>query len=95
MTDLELKIKTVGHEPVVKNYNAIPKPLQDQVKNHVEEMLRRGWIQKSKSPWSSPVVIIKKKDGGIRFCCDYRLLNKKTIPDRHPVPRIQKAIGAL
>ena len=68
MDDLQLSIKTVDDEPVVKNYNAIPKPLQEKVKNHVEGMLRRGWIQKSKSPWSSPVVLVRKKDGIIRFC---------------------------
>ena len=44
--DLQLNIKTVDDEPVVKNYNAIPKPLQEKVKNHVEGMLQRGWIQK-------------------------------------------------
>ena len=93
--DLELHISTLDKEPVVKNYNSIPKPLMVEVKEHVENMLSRGWIQKSKSSWSSPVVIAKKKDGRIRLCVDYRLLNKKTIADKFPIPRIQEALDQL
>ena len=93
--DLQLQIETTDEIPVQKRYNAIPRPLYAEVKNHVQNMLQRGWITPSKSSWSSPVVITKKKNGGIRFCVDYRLVNKKTIPDRHPIPRIQEALDAL
>ena len=93
--ELQMSIKTHDNEPVVKNYNAIPKPLQDHVKKHIEDMLRKGWIQKSKSAWSSPIVLAKKKDGTLRACNDYRLLNIKTISDRHPLPRIQETIDSL
>ena len=65
------------------------------VKNHIQILLDKKWIQKSKSSWSSPIVVAKKKDGGIRLCCDFRLLNKKTIPDKHPLPRIQESLDSL
>ena len=93
--ELQLHLTTTDEIPVAKNYNSIPKPLYAEVKQHVQNMLTRGWITKSKSPWSSPVVIAKKKDGGIRFCCDYRLLNRKTVADKHPLPRVQEALDDL
>ena len=91
-TDLQLDIKTTDEVPVQKAYNNIPKPLYEEVKTHIHDLANRGWIKKSRSPWSSPVVIVRKKDGGIRLCCDFRALNKKTIPDKHPLPRIQSAL---
>src|SRR5437764_3460818 len=51
-------------------------------------MEKAGVIRKSYSPWSSTVVIVEKKDGSKRFCVDYRKINQITIPDAHPLPRI-------
>ena len=93
--DLVLDIETTDQVPVQKRYNAIPRTLYAEVKNHVQNMLDRGWITKSKSSWSSPVVITKKKNGEIRFCVDYRMVNKKTIRDCHPIPRITEALDTL
>ena len=93
--ELKLDIHTTDEVPVQRNYNSIPKPLLNDVKQHIQGMLDRKWIQKSQSAWSSPVVLARKKNGSFRLCCDFRLLNKKTIPDKHPIPRIQEALDSL
>ena len=60
-----------------------------------DEMLRHGIVQPSKSSYSSPVVIVTKKDGGMRFCIDYRRLNDQTKVDQYPLPRIDDALDSL
>ena len=93
--DLNMKINTIDDIPVQKNYYKIPKPLIEEVKNHVRDMLDRGWIKESSSANSSPVVLVRKKGGGLRVCCDFRELNRKTIPDKHPLPRIDDTLENL
>lgn len=89
--DLELDIQLKDNVPVQRTYNAIPKHLYQEVKAHIQDLLNRGWIQKSCSLYSSPVVCVRKKDGGLRLCIDYRLLNGKTLPDRHPIPGYRRS----
>lgn len=91
--DLKMDIKLTDDIPVVKSYNAIPRPLYDEVKSHIQDLLNKGFIRKSTS--SSSVVCVRKRDGSLRLCIDYRGLNKKTIPDRHPIPRIQEILEGL
>ena len=93
--DLQLNIKLRDEIPVQKNYVAVPKPLYPEVKSYIEDLLNRNFIRKSTSPYSSPVVCVRKKDKSLRLCVDYRALNQKTIPDRHPIPRIQEALDSL
>ena len=81
--------------PIQKNYTSIPRPLYPEVKGYVEDLLNRGFIKRSKSPYSSSVVCVRKKDGGMRLCVDYRELNRNTVPDRHPIPRIQETLDGL
>ena len=57
------------------------------IKKQVEELLEAGLIRPSKSPYASPVLFVKKPDGSLRFCVDYRMLNAITIKDRFPLPR--------
>jgi hypothetical protein len=66
-----------------------------KVQEKIQEMLDKGVIRPSKSSYSSPVVIVNKKDNSIRLCLDYRQLNQKTIPDSFPLPRIQEILDAL
>ena len=58
-------------------------------------MLTRGVIEPSSSPWVSPVVLVKKKDGSTRFCADYRKLNQATVKNSYPLPRIDDSLYAL
>lgn len=65
------------------------------IKTETEKMLKQGIIKPSASPWASPVVLVKKKDGTIRFCVDYRQLNSVTIRDNYPLPRIDDTLDTL
>ena len=66
-----------------------------EVERQVEDLLGRGIVKKSTSPWSSPVVLVTKKDGTQRFCVDYRLVNAVTVKDAYPLPRIDDSLCAL
>jgi len=65
------------------------------VKQYIEDLLNQNFVTESKSPYSSPVVCVRKKDGSLRLCIDYRELNRRTIADRHPIPRVQETLDSL
>ena len=67
----------------------------DQLKRQLEDYLEHGQIQPSKSPFGAPVLFVKKKDGSLRMCVDYRALNKITIKNRYPLPRIEELFDRL
>ena len=60
-----------------------------------EQMLKKGVIRESFSPWCSPVLLVTKKNGKVRFCIDYRRLNAVTIKESYPLPRIEDTLSAL
>ena len=93
--DLKMEINLTDRQPVQKHYASIPRPLYPEVKHYLEDLLNKNFIGRSKSPYSSSVVCVRKKDGTMRLCVDYRALNKKTIQDRHPIPRIQETLDNL
>ena len=77
--DLTMDINLTDKQPVQKNYTAIPRPLYPEDKHYLEDLLNKNFIRKCKSCYSSGVVCVRKKDGGMRLCDDSRELNKKTI----------------
>ena len=81
--------------PFKERYRRIAPQLYDDVKKHLEEMLRVGAIAKSYSPWASAVVLAKRKDGGLRFCLDLRKLNNRTVKDAYTLPRIEETLDSL
>ena len=93
--DLQMKIELTDKQPVHSSYNACPRPLYQEVKDYLQDLIGKGWIRKSKSPYSSPIVCVRKKDGTLRLCVDYRKLNDKTIQNRLPLPRISDALDGL
>ena len=64
-----------------------------ELEHYVEDLLNNNWTRDSESPFSSPVVVVKKKDGAVPLCADYRKLNAKTIPDGNPFTLIQNVIN--
>ena len=93
--DPMMNINLTDTQPVQKKYTAIPHLLYPEVKHYLEDLLNRNFICKSKSPYSSSVVCLRKRDRAMRLCVDYCKLNNKTIEDRHPIPRIQETLDNL
>lgn len=93
--DLQMEINLTDKEPVRKCYNSVPKPLHKEVKDYLIDLVNRGWVTKSKSPYSSPIVCVRKKDGTLRLCIDYRAINNKTVQSQIPLPRIQDTLDTL
>nr|GFA09675.1 putative reverse transcriptase domain-containing protein [Tanacetum cinerariifolium] len=93
---VEFQIDLVpGAAPVARPpYRLAPsemKELSDQLK----ELADKGFIRPSSSPWGAPVLCVKKKDGSFRMCIDYRELNKLTVKNRYPLPRIDDLFDQL
>ena len=95
-TDLvKHSIKTVDVPPIKQAPRRVPIHQEDLVETNMEAMIKEGVIQPSESPWASPIVLVKKKDGTCRFCIDYRRLNDVTIKDAYPLPRIEDNLDCL
>eukprot|EP00253_Pinus_taeda_P032946 PITA_32946 len=72
-----------------------PKAYRDEIERAIQELLALGHIRQSTSPFASSVVLVKKKDGTLRMCIDYKALNKKTLKNRYPIPRIDELMDEL
>ena len=81
--------------PIRQPLKRMPVALRDTVKEEVAKMLQQGVVRPSTSPWSSPVVMVKKKDNTWRFCVDYRKLNAVTHQDAYPLPRMDETLESL
>ena len=84
-----------GTQPISKApYRMAPAELKE-LKSQLQELLDKGFIRPSSSPWGAPVLFVKKKDGTMRLCIDYRELNKVTIKNKYPLPRIDDLFDQL
>ena len=84
-----------GTEPIsIPPYRMSPVELRE-LKAQLEELLSKGFIRPSISPWGAPVLFVKKKDGNLRLCIDYRQLNWATIRNQYPLPRIDELFDQL
>ena len=92
--DHKIEIIPGSHPPSRPTYR-LSQPEMDELKKQLEEYLDKGFIQPSKSPYGTPVLFVKKKDGSFRMCMDYRALNKITIKNKYPLPRIDDMLDRL
>ena len=84
-----------GTTPIAKGpYRLAPTEMKELMMQ-LQELLDKGFIRPSSSPWGAPVLFVKKKDGSMRMCIDYRELNKATIKNRYPLPRIDDLFDQL
>mgnify|MGYP000206322884 CR=1 FL=1 len=81
-----------GTAPLSKSpYRMAPAEMAE-LKKQLEELLDKGFIRPSSSPWGAPVLFVKKKDGSMRLCIDYRGLNRITVKNKYPLPRIDELL---
>ncbi|GJW90719.1 putative nucleotidyltransferase, ribonuclease H [Tanacetum coccineum] len=93
---VEFRIDLVpGATPIAKSpYRLAPSEMQE-LSGQLQELQDKGFIRPSYSPWGAPVLFVKKKDGSLRMCIDYRELNKLTVKNRYPLPRIDDLFDQL
>ena len=88
-------INTENHAPIRQRAYRVPDAQKKRIEQCIDEMMEQGIIQPSTSPWSSPIVLVRKPDGSDRFCCDFRRINSITKKDSYPLPRIAETLDAL
>ena len=90
-------IYTGDAPPIKQSPKRVPFAMREELEKQVEEMLLfdQYIIEPSKRPWSFPVLLVRKKDGSLRFCVDHRRLNAVTCKDAHPLPRVDDCLEAL
>jgi len=95
-TDLiQMDIETGDARPIRQHSRRMPYSAREEMARQLKKIQEMAVIQPSKSPWSSPVVLVRKKDGSHRFCMDYRKLNSVTKADLFPMPRIDDLLDQL
>ena len=89
----EHKIRTSDHPQLHQRPYRVPVAWQDEVRREVQSMLDLDVIEPSDSPWASPIIPVRKKDGFLRICVDYRKLNAVTQDDIYQMPRVEERLG--
>ena len=92
---LKHNIKITDSQPFKGRYRRIPPYLYEEVKAHLQEMVEAEAISRSFSPWASAVVLVRKKDGGLRFCIDLCKLNNRTVKDGYSLSHIEDTLDCL
>jgi hypothetical protein len=94
--DIEFVIELKpGTAPIYKTSYRMATPEIAELKEHIKELLEKGFIHPSSSSWGAPVIFVPKKDGTQRLCLDYRALNEVTIKNKYPLPRIDDLFDQL
>ena len=88
-------INTGVAEPNYTKQYRLPHSQKAEAETYIQDMKKHGIIEQANSPWSSPFILVKKKDGTNRFVIDYRKLNNKTVKDRMPIPNVEELIDNL
>ena len=94
-TKHKIVLKDPDTPPFKEHFCRIPSPQLDEVREHLKLMLDAGVIRPSNSPWCNAVVLVRKKDGSLCFCIDFRKLNSLTVKDSHPLPCICETLESL
>ncbi|XP_068118921.1 uncharacterized protein [Hyperolius riggenbachi] len=89
------RIRLQDDKPFRERSRWIPFGDLEDLRQQIAELKRTGIIRESRSPYASPIVVVRKKNGSIRLCIDYRTLNRRTIPDQYTTPRIEDALHCL
>ena len=94
--DIEFLIELLpGTGPISKRRYRMPAKDLEDIKKQIKELLDKGYIRPSSSPWGSPVLLVEKKDGSLRMVVDYRGLNEVTIKNKYPLPMINDLFDRL
>ena len=94
-TKHKIVLKDLDTPPFKERFCRIPPPQLDEVREHLKLMPDTGVIQPSNSPWCNAIVLVRKKDGSLCFCIDFRKLNSLTVKDSYPLPRICETLESL
>jgi hypothetical protein len=94
LVSMKIEVKP-GSKPVRQNPRPMAPPVKEEFRKQLNSMLEEGIIEEATSPWASPVVPVRKKDGRTRFCVDYRSLNAVTTADAYPLTSIRSNLEAL
>jgi hypothetical protein len=94
LTEFVIKLKP-GTSPIYNTPYRMATPELAELKEHIKELLEKGFMRLSSSPWGAPMIFVLKKDGTQRRCVDYHALNEVSIKNKYPLPRIDDLFNQL
>lgn len=94
-TGVEHHIRLTDQRPFRERSRRLAPADIEDVRSHLQDLMKAGIIKESRSPYASPIVVARKKNGNVRLCIDYRTLNARTVPDQYTTPRIEDALDCL